>query len=469
MPPSGNLNRVLEEARKLVSLPDDERESLKRTLGASISKIRAVVDGMGLDAEVTPVGSAVRDTWLPGNYELDIFVLFPKEAGDKYALGELIKEIAKRTFRNFRQNYAEHPYVIVKYEGFDIDLVPAYKIRKGERVVSSVDRTPFHSSYVLSKLKSPEEVRLLKAFLKSINAYGAEERIGGFSGYLCELLVIFYGSFLDTIINASKWRPPVYIDPEMHLSEEYALSIFQDPLIVIDPVDPRRNVAAALTLTQFNRFRVAARAFLINPNLEFFKRGLKHEKKRTKASVIEKELKRRGSHLIAVELNGLNDLSRELLWSQSKKLAKIFKDELFRYGFQPIWVAGWTDGSSIIVVAGEVPHLKLSSLEKKIGPPVGIKDEEKFLRKYVLGEDTFGGPFIEDDRWYVYSRRGYTEVSMLLSDFLRGNKMPSLLRGRANVRILSEKEIESLSQWALNEIWEELFKEEFFVKYLVKR
>jgi len=120
------------------------------------------------------------------------------------------------------------------------------------------------------------------------------------------------------------------------------------------------------------------------------------------------------------------------------------------------------------VVAGEVPYLKLPSLERRVGPPVGMKDEENFLRKYVMGKDTFGGPFIEGDRWYVYRRRRYTEASMLLSDFLRSNRMPSPLRGRANVRILSEKEVASLSQWALNYIWEELFKEEFFIKYLVK-
>ncbi len=468
MPPSNNLNKVLEKARKLVNPPDDERKALERALGESIGKIKEVIDEMGLNAEISPVGSAVRDTWLPGNYELDIFILFPKEAGDKYVLGELVKEIARRAFGNFRQNYAEHPYVIVRYEGFDIDLVPAYKIKKGEKIVSSVDRTPLHSSYVLSKLKSSEEVRLLKAFLKSINAYGAEEKVGGFSGYLCELLVIFYGSFLNTITNASDWKPPVYIDPEKHLSEEYALSMFHNPLIVIDPVDPRRNVAAALTLTQFNRFRTAAKAFLINPNLEFFERGLKRRKKRVKASAIEEELRRRGSHLIAVELSGLSDLSRELLWSQSKKLARVFKEELSRYDFQPIWVAGWTDESSTIVIASEIPHLKLPSLEKRIGPPVGMKDEENFLKKYAL-EDKFGGPFIEEDRWYVYRKRRYTEVSILLSDFLRSSRMPSLLRGRVKVRILSEREIASLSQWALNDIWEELLKEEFFVKYLVKR
>jgi len=131
MPLSDNLNRILEEARKLVKPSEDERKALKRVLEESVVKVRAVIDEMGLDAEVTPVGSAVRDTWLPGNYELDIFVLFPKEAGDKYVLGELIRDIAKKAFGNFRQNYAEHPYVIVKYEGFDIDLVPIQRIQDG--------------------------------------------------------------------------------------------------------------------------------------------------------------------------------------------------------------------------------------------------------------------------------------------------------------------------------------------------
>ncbi len=463
---------VLEQAKRLVTPSDEERRKLQSVLEEALSRVRRAVDELGFDADVVPVGSAVRDTWLPGNYELDIFVLFPMGVGGKDVLGELIREIAAKAFGDYIQNYAEHPYVMVKLGEFDIDLVPAYRIRKGERIASSVDRTPLHNSYVKSKLRSPTEVRLLKAFLKSIEAYGAEEKVGGFSGYLCEVLVIHYGSFLEVLRAAKDWQPPICIDPEDHLGEEYASVLFpKDPLVVIDPVDPRRNVAAALTLTQFNRFRIAARAFLINPSIEFFERALRPLKVRVRSSVIEEELKRRGTHLVLVELFKLDEpdqLSRELLWSQAKKLGRILGDELRKHGFDPMWSSGWTDESSTIVVAAEIPYLLLPTLERREGPPVGMRDEDNFLLKYVGSEVTLGGPFIREDRWYVFRRRKYREATLLASDIFRGQRLPSILRGRAKIRVLTERELASLGQWALNEIWKELKKEEFFVRLLAE-
>ncbi len=470
--PSSDIDEVLEQARRLVSPSEEERKKLEHVLEEAVGRVRRAIHELGFDAEVVPVGSAVRDTWLPGNYELDIFVLFPKEVGDKEVLGDLIREIASKAFGKYIQNYAEHPYVMVKLEGFDIDLVPAYRIGKGERIVSSVDRTPLHNSYVKSKLRSPTEVRLLKAFLKSIGAYGAEEKVGGFSGYLCEILIIYYGSFIRVLEAAEGWHPPVYIDPEDHLGEEYASVLFpKGPLVVIDPVDPKRNVAAALTLTQFNRFRVAARAFLMNPSIEFFERALRPPKVRIKSSVVEEELRRRGTHLVVVEFSKLNEpdqLSRELLWSQAKKLGRIFEDELRKHGFEPIWSSGWTDESSTIVIAAEVPHLLLPALERREGPPVGMKEEDNFLLKYVGSEVTLGGPFVREDRWYVFRRRKYREASLLASEVFRGQRLPSILRGRAKIRVLTEGELASLGQWALNEIWKELKKDEFFVRLLVE-
>lgn len=468
MQTSSRIEEVLREAKHLVRPSEDERALLERTLNEVLEKVNETVKALGLDAQVVAVGSAVRDTWLPNNYELDIFVLFPKEAGDKEILGSLIVEVAKEAFGEYEQNYAEHPYARVKYKNFEIDLVPAYSISPGERVISAVDRTPLHNSYVRSKLKSPDEVRLLKAFLKSIDAYGAEERVGGFSGYLCELLVIYYGSFLDVLKSAASWGSRVYIDPEGYLTEEYAFSAFTGPLVVIDPVDPRRNAAAALTETQFNRFKVAAKSFLRNPSLEFFERGLRKAPSRCSLKQVEKELSDRGTRLILVELSGLDDLSKELLWSQAKRIARLFSEELGRNGFEVVWISGWTDERSSIFVAAELLDLTLPSLEKRQGPPIGSSEELNFLKTYLGSDDCLGGPFIEGDRWYVYRRRKQCDASLLISNIITGGKIPPILRGRAKFRIFTDKELPLVDRWLLNEIYKEMKKEEFFLKYLVE-
>lgn len=464
---SSKIEEVLREALLLVTPSDEERSLLESTLREVIDKVSGAVRKLGLDAQVVPVGSAVRDTWLPGNYELDVFVLFPKETGDKKVLGDLIIEIAREVFEEYEQNYAEHPYVKVKYKNFEVDLVPAYSISHGERIKSAVDRTPLHNSYVKSKLKSPDDVRLLKAFMKSIDAYGAEERVGGFSGYLCELLIIHFGDFLSLIESAAGWGSRVYIDPEGHLTEEYALAVFKGPMIVVDPVDPRRNVAAALTETQFNRFKVAAKSFLRNPSLEFFERGLRKATHRCTLKQVEKELSERKTRIVFVEFSGLNDLSRELLWSQAKRIARLLEDELERNGFEVVWISGWTDERSSIYVASELLYLTLPVLEKRQGPPVGSSEETNFLKTYLDSEECLGGPFIEGDRWYVYRRRKYSDATLLISSVITGGKIPPILRGRAKFRILTDRELPLLDRWLLNEIYREMKKEEFFLKHFV--
>ncbi len=104
-------------------------------------------------------------------------------------------------------------------EGFDVDFVPCYTIKNAEELKSAVDRTILHTEYVKKNLKPEQrnEVLLLKKFMESIHTYGAEFKVGGFSGYLCELLIINYGTFIEVLEAASeKWRPKTVIDIEKY-------------------------------------------------------------------------------------------------------------------------------------------------------------------------------------------------------------------------------------------------------------
>ena len=42
--------------------------------------------------------------------------------------------------------------------------------------------------------------------MKGVGVYGAEIRVGGFSGYLCELLTLSFGSFTDILKAVSDWK-----------------------------------------------------------------------------------------------------------------------------------------------------------------------------------------------------------------------------------------------------------------------
>jgi tRNA nucleotidyltransferase (CCA-adding enzyme) len=102
--------------------------------------------------------------------------------------------------------------------GLEADIVPSTEVgdpsKSGEKL--SVERTPLHTRYVKSRLSEcmKDDVRLLKSFFKSIGVYGAESHVGGFSGYVCELLVIRYGSFRKVLEAISRWGPGVYVDVE---------------------------------------------------------------------------------------------------------------------------------------------------------------------------------------------------------------------------------------------------------------
>jgi len=168
-------------------------------------------------AKAMLVGSITRDTWLPDKKEFDIFILFPPNLKDE-KMEELGLEIGKSVISALKGKhtieYAEHPYVSGLVDGIDIDIVPCFEVECTEKMKSAVDRTPFHVRYIEKNLslKLSDEVRLLKQFLKVNELYGADAKTLGFSGYVNELLIIKYRSFLNVLKAISDWNPGEVID-----------------------------------------------------------------------------------------------------------------------------------------------------------------------------------------------------------------------------------------------------------------
>ena len=86
-----------------------------------------------------------------------------------------------------------------------VNIVPCYKVALGEWK-SAADRSPYHTKYIISKLddRLRLEARLFKKFVKASRVYGAEVRVQGFSGYVCEVLILKYGSFQSVLEVACK-------------------------------------------------------------------------------------------------------------------------------------------------------------------------------------------------------------------------------------------------------------------------
>ena len=154
--------KVLE---KIKPKPEEYRE-VEKVFSIIKEAIESVLKKHKIEAEITLQGSIAHDTWLSGDHDLDIFVLFPKnwEIDELKTKGfNLLLEAAKN-IGNYEIKYAEHPYVRVRINNFQADLVPAYKLDHPSEIKTAVDRTPFHTKYLNSKLNDylRDQVRLLK-------------------------------------------------------------------------------------------------------------------------------------------------------------------------------------------------------------------------------------------------------------------------------------------------------------------
>ncbi|BFH74150.1 CCA tRNA nucleotidyltransferase [Sulfurisphaera javensis] len=366
-----------EEVLQKIKPSKEDEENLR-------NKAQIILDRLkDFHAEIE--GSFRKGTWLKGDTDIDIFVFFPKEVGKEYLREKALKELIERVKDfNYTIAYAEHPYLIVYVDNIEIDIVPALKIEKGEDAITAADRTPFHSSYVVSHLdeKGKDEVRLLKRFLKGIGVYGAEIKVKGFSGYVAELLIIYYGSFKEVLKNASKWRPPVTIKLVEPKRE------FNEPLIIPDPVDPKRNASSAVSLKSLATFSLASKVYLERPSMEFFYPSKKN-KEQIKGDVL----------LVKIEIkeNTIEDIVWGQVWRNVEKLRKLISQN----GYKIIDISAWGDSQNI-TIGIQLENKDIGEYYLNIGPYFYLKNVEEFISK---NENVWVG---EDGRLYSIKRRRYT-------------------------------------------------------------
>ncbi len=403
-----SLDELLNIARSMVRPPPTLRKRVDEVYAQIRSRLSSRLREVCRDFEITLQGSVAKDTFLPSDVDLDIFVLFPRNISKEWFESTFVKIVVDE-FKDYSPKlmYAEHPYVRLSIDSFEVDIVPAYRLEPGERPKTAVDRTPLHTKYVLEKL-SPEQrddVRLLKKFMKYIGVYGAEIKVQGFSGYLCELLIITYGSFINTLREATKWRPyRVCIDIEgYYASTKECLDTFKSPLVVVDPVDPLRNAASAVSLTSMARFIAAAHTFLRNPNLTPFVESAKLSYDYAKEQL--KELFGKLSKLgIVIVFLRVPELPPDILWGELKRVSRRLRDEVSRYGFEVVDVSVWCNERNLAALALMTLPNELPELELHVGPPVWNYDHVlRFLDKNY--ESLVLGPWIADDGRVAILRR----------------------------------------------------------------
>ena len=412
--------------------PGVEEQSKARIL---VEKIMNMTLDLGrsknieMDFKLELVGSMAKGTQLRGG-DVDIFVLFDQTV-PKEDLKDTILLLGKTLFQKHVIRYAEHPYVRGMMDGMEIDLVPCYHLSSGDPIQSAVDRTPFHTRYVQTHLKSEQqdEVRLLKQFLKGIGCYGAENKTMGFSGYLCELLVLKSGTFLEVLKMVSSWKEEMIIDLE---DLGYSGHRERSQIIVVDPVDGSRNVASPISDLNLSRFIHAARRFLEHPSMTFFFPISYHQ---LPSSELEELVRNRGV-IICIEFSCV-DIVDDILYPQLRLTVNRVNQLMTDHGF-PVDDSGIVVTDSVFLLL----HTAIRELPKRKlhrGPKVYHREHStKFLKKWESE-----GAFLKDDRWYVYAPVKYqTPHELLIAE------IPQISTGRhvkqsisKGYRLLNGKEI----------------------------
>jgi len=271
-----------------------------------------------------------------------------------------------------------------------------------------VDRTPFHDEFVRANLKAKDEVRLLKQFLTGIGCYGAEAKIEGISGYLCELLVIKYGSFQGVLEAAKNWRVGEVVQiNELAIEKEK----FRSPLIFIDPVDRNRNVASAMSEEKFSTFIFAAKEFLKRPREEFF---FPKPRAVDRGKLIEK-FRQRGTDVISI-IFARPDVVDDILYTQLRKALNALKNLLERADFSVVG-AGFSASKRLCIFI-ELESILIPAARLHLGPIANSPHEERFLEKYEDYKEKLTEPFIKGNRWCIFLKRKYTDAKAFLEEFL---------------------------------------------------
>ncbi len=403
-------------------------------------------------------GSFAKGTWLKKETDIDIFVKFDSQLDirdfEKYG-----KEIGLRSLKGFSPylRYADHPYVEAYVETVKVNVVPCFDVSFG-RWKSTADRSPFHTAYVINRLDNykKNQVRLLKKFFRSLDVYGAEISKKGFSGYVSEILIIKFGSFLSTLDHFSNFtvdKNIIGLDNDV-INADNLKKKFNSFLIILDPVDNNRNLGTAISPLSAGKFIRGSKVFLKNPSNSFF---VNHKKICHIDPVLIELL---SSSILIIEFK-FSFRAPDIIWGQLQKTIASLSKFIELNGFKIIKNICFTDEEEHCVLAFLMESITIPKLYKRIGPDIfRHNDAEKFIKSNSISPVKW---MTSDNRINCLLLRDFTDVREYLK-FVFANKhnligIPNGLKPDflSTVKVYSIDQQKNISEHVKNTLFELLY------------
>ncbi len=393
------MKKIIEKARRGV-IPTKKLEQEKsRVATIAFDLVYRQVSKYPQIVQVEFGGSYAKGTWLPEKADIDIFLKFKKTTPEK-KFSEIAKKIGFAAMKKYKPyvRYSEHPYVEAHVKGTRVNVVPCYDVPKG-KWQSAADRSSFHTAFMLESLtgQMKNDVRLLKEFLKCNSVYGAEIAKEGFSGYVAEVLIWNFGSFEDVIKKIAKLKRNQIIGD--------ASKKFDTPIVIMDPIDDKRNLAAAISTENIGKLVLVCREFLKKPSASFFKPKLSSKKVLRNSFVVKFNYKAR---------------SPDIIWGQIKRAASALSTQLEVEGFTVLRHMAFTDEKNEACLIFEFDSLDIPKDRVHEGPEFFSEaDSESFIAKNSKKSELMW--INNKGKILSLQKRKHSNAKLFLQDLLKNN------------------------------------------------
>ncbi|MHA1865834.1 MAG: hypothetical protein ACTSVB_03595 [Candidatus Heimdallarchaeaceae archaeon] len=421
-------NAVVEQ----LIIDEEFHMEVEEILNILIEKINSDLSSIGVIGRVEKQGSFVRRTYLNEDDTYDLVLILKKD--EKPNVPRILDQLVERLKNDRIQKQpiqitkivGKMPYLRMIANGILVNLFVGFDISPEQSKMSIFDLIPLHTSYIITHMSSNEkkDVLLLKKFMKSIGVYRNEIGAIGFNGYLCELLILFYGSFRSAIKAIAKWKPRVLIDMKKNkqVIEDVDAQTIEllggyYPLYVSDPLAPRNNVAADVSINQFNSVISAANVYLYAPSLSFF---LYQPVTLPSFETLVQKIKMSGKTILVLSFYRRHQES-EICWQQALNMKKAFTKELERNRYlieriQP-FITDEYYGIFISLFKSK-PQVTV----RREGPSIfDGKASANFLKTFSTHVDVVSGPYIENQKWVIYFANRGQDVILFLQSLVHSN------------------------------------------------